>query len=332
MTDAEIVIVEPSTAPLVLLEPPIPADQHPAAVYLASLGSAKSRVAQRSALERIARELGAAGVESCPWSALRYPHVAALRARLSEGSAPATANRMLCALRGVLREAMRLGQMSAEDCARACDVRGVRGHREPAGRALEAVELAALFRACDVTTWAGSRDAALLALLYGAGLRRSEAVQLDLEHVDAVAGKLRVLGKGNKERITYAPPGALRALRIWLEKRGPEPGPLLWGVNKADRPARSRLSDRAVAGILERMALRAGVADCTPHDMRRSMISDMLDSGGDIATVQKMVGHAQVTTTAKYDRRGERAKVRTAELLQVPFDGPAEAPATQGAR
>ena len=154
-------LVSTPPAPLLELAQLEPADRHPAAVYLASLGSAKSRTSQRSALEAIARELGAAGdLNAVPWARLRYPHVAALRTRIAEKYAPATANRFLSALRGVLQQAKRLGQMSAEDCASACDVKGVKGSREPAGRALSAAELGALFRACDVATTAGARDAA----------------------------------------------------------------------------------------------------------------------------------------------------------------------------
>jgi integrase len=298
-----------------------PLDQNPAAVYLARLGSEKSRASQRSHLRRIVRLLGGEDLFSFPWARLRYQHVTALRTKIAEGSAPATANAALCALRGVLREAWKLGQMSSEDCFRACGVDGVRGSREPAGRALSQDELAALFRVCDLGTWAGARDAALLALLYGAGLRRSEAVGLDLEHVDPVSGQLRVIGKGNKERITFVPPGALRALRVWLEKRGAAPGPLFWRVRKGDQPVPARLSDRAVADILAEMGERAGVGGFTTHDCRRTWISDALDLGADLATVQKMAGHSDPTTTSKYDRRGERAKVRVAESIRVPFEG-----------
>jgi integrase len=308
-------------APLVSLATPQPADQHPAAVYLAGLGSEKSRAGMRSALGTIARELGVEDPRDVPWASLRYQHLVALRARLAASCAPATANKVLAAVRGVLREAMRLGQMSAEDCARACDVRGVRGFRMPAGRALKPGELVALFQACDGSTVAGARDAAIVGVLYGAGVRRSEAVALDLVHLDLVTGGLRVLGKGNKERSTFVPPGSLRALRAWLAARGEAPGPLFVGISKGDRPTVRRLSDRAIAFILEQVRERAGVASFTSHDMRRTCISDTLDAGGDLVTVAKMVGHAQVTTTQRYDRRGEATMVRTAELLRVPFEG-----------
>ena len=84
--------------------------------------------------------------------------------------------------------------------------------------------------------------------------------------------------------------------------------------------AKRRLTAQSVLEILRRLARKARVGSFSPHDLRRSFISDLLDSGADITTVAALAGHANVQTTARYDRRGEATKRRTAELLVVPFD------------
>lgn len=302
--------------------PTIGADQHPVVVYLAKLSPGPSRTTMREALKVIATDLGGE-VETIPWAALRYQHTQAIRTRLAARYAPASANKILAALRGVLREAMRLGQMSSEDYTRAIDLPAVRGSRLPAGRALSSGEIRALFNECDPKTTAGCRDAALLAVLYGGGLRRAEAIGLDVGDYDESTGALRVRGKGNKERTAlYATNGSAEALAAWLDVRGREPGPLFFAVNKAGRIERRRLTPHAVLLIVRRVAERAGVKTLSPHSLRRSFVSDLLDANVDITTVAAMAGHSQVTTTARYDRRGERAKKRAAELLHIPFVKP----------
>jgi site-specific recombinase XerD len=228
---------------------------------------------------------------------------------------------MLAALRGVLRECWRLGLTSAETYQRASDLEPVRGETLPAGRALGAGELRALFGVCGNTA-AGRRDAALLAVLYGAGLRRSELVGLDLADFDRVTGALTVQrGKGRKARVAYITGGAVAAVEAWLTVRGDAPGALLGAVDKAGGVTVRHLSGQAVFNILERLAAAAGVASFSPHDLRRTMISDLLDAGADVVTVQRLAGHSSVSTTSRYDRRPEAAKQRAAGLLFVPFLG-----------
>jgi integrase/recombinase XerD len=155
--------------------------------------------------------------------------------------------------------------------------------------------------------------------LYGGGLRRSEIVSLDLEDFDRATGVLKVKGKGNKERVSYVTNGARLALDAWLERRGDLPGPLFVPVTKGGTIIMRRMTDQSVLDLVRRLARRAEIPCFSPHDLRRTFIGDMLDLGVDISTVQQLAGHAQVTTTARYDRRGEHVKRRAAEMLHVPF-------------
>ena len=90
----------------------------------------------------------------------------------------------------------------------------------------------------------------------------------------------------------------------WLALRGDTPGPLFWPVTKGGKLRPRRLSAQAMLYVTRRRGRGAGVERFSPHDLRRSFISDLLDAGADLSTVQKLAGHAQVQTTARYDRRG----------------------------
>lgn len=308
----------PELSPVVTAAP----DRLPAAVYLARLAPG-SRRTLRGALDTLAALLtgNQADAMTCPWHLLRYPHTQALRAALTERYAPSTANKHLAALRGVLQEAWRLGLVDGESYHRAVDLAGVRGSTIPAGRALAAAEVRALFEACADGTPGGARDAALLALLYGGMLRRSEVVALDLADYNPEAAALAVRhGKGRQERLAYLPAGGRAAVDAWLRVRGDEPGPLLVPVRKGGRVLLRRLSSQAVLYACQKRQRQApGVVPFSPHDLRRTSIGDLLDAGADLSAVQRLAGHAQVTTTTRYDRRPEGVKRKAAELLQVPF-------------
>ena len=301
-----------------------PLSENPAAVYLASLESVSGRRTMQQALDMIAQLLtdGTANCFSIAWNKVRYQHTAALRSKLAERYQPATVNKMLSALRRVLKEAWRLGQMSAEDYQRAADVRNVKGQALPRGRELSYGEITALMGGCeDDATPAGIRDAALIAVLYGAGLRRAEVVALNYEDYDPDSGKLVIRGKRNKERTAYLDNGSFDAVNDWLTLRGSDPGPLFYPINKGRRIAKRRMTDQAVYNILRVRALKTGVRTFSPHDLRRTFVSDLLDAGADIVTVAKMAGHDQVQTTARYDRRGEEVKKKAFKLLHVPYRG-----------
>lgn len=303
---------------LVLLDE-LPADQNPAAVYLSQLADTGKRT-QAQALRVVAQVLHVDDIMRLRWSAMRYQHTAAIRAELMQHYAPATVNKTLSALRGVLYQAWKLGQMTAEDYQRAADLDAVTGTTLPAGRELSAGEISALIGACQKdNSPAGTRDAAMIALLYAAGLRRAEIVELDLADFDPNAGKLIIRGKGSKERTAYITNGALDALTDWLVIRGNESGALFYAINKGGNVQSGRLTTQAVYNMLVKRGAEAGVENFSPHDLRRTFVSDLLDKGADIATVSKMAGHANVETTARYDRRPEEAKVKASKLLHVPY-------------
>lgn len=292
-------------------------DENPVAVYLAGL-SPNSRRTMLAALDTIA-QLGlgdeAATAWDVPWPQLRFQHTQAVRSALAEKYAHTTANRMLSALRGVLKAAWKLGLISAEDYQKAASVESVRGETLPSGRALSSGELSGLLNTCAATPL-DIRDAAILSLLYGCGLRRAELVALNLSDYIKEEKELLIRGKGNKQRAV--PLGhALPALNDWLLIRGEEQGPLFWGLGNRNRGG--RLTDQAVYNMLRKRARLAGVKNLSPHDFRRTFVGDLLDAGADIVTVQKMVGHASPTTTSRYDRRDQKARHQAASLLHIPY-------------
>ena len=303
---------------------PVLADpRNPALLYLVSL-SVGSRPTQAGAIRDVARYLGTDEPITFAWHALTYAETTGVRAWAVERYAVATAQRYLAAMRGVMRQCVRLGTMTDEAYRRAVDFDPVRGANELAGRSLSSTELAALFAACNPSTPLGVRNAALLAVLYGGGLRRAELVHLDLGDLENVR-KLNVRhGKGAKARTVYLPSSAAPIVQAWLTLRGPAPGPLFYPTTGGRPDRRHRLrSDRmclhTVRLALRGLARRANVALFAPHDVRRTYAGDLLDAGADIVSVQKLMGHEQTTTTARYDRRPARARERAADLLSIPF-------------
>ena len=150
-TRAIIIGREPES--LVLMQQ-TPLDRHPAAVYLAGL-SPKGRLTMRQALDVVAGALCGedANALTCNWSRVRFQHVAALKAQLSEQYAPATVNKLLSALRGTLKAAWRLGDMSAEQYHLAASVENVKAERLPAGRHVASGELSGLMRSGLAVAW-----------------------------------------------------------------------------------------------------------------------------------------------------------------------------------
>jgi integrase/recombinase XerD len=178
-----------------------------------------------------------------------------------------------------------------------------------------------LLAAPDAATADGARDRALLELLYASGLRVSEAVGLQLGDVDLVAELVRTVGKGNRERLVPVGTQAVRALRAYLGSARPRlvgrrPTQALF-VNRRG----GALSRQWCWKLVRRYARRAGIArPLTPHVLRHSFATHLLERGADLRAVQEMLGHASISTTQVYTHV-TRERLRAVYRASHPRDG-----------
>lgn len=284
----------------------------PAATYLEQLGEG-SRRTMREALAKLAgwASDGRCDAHELPWHRLQLEHTAALRTRLSATLAPATANKHLAALRGVLKQCALHGLMSEDAYQRAIDLPPVRGASPRKTNRLGAREIQKLAATCaNDDSPAGARDEALLAILYGANLRRSEAVALEIEDFDLATGTLAVGGHSSADDSTgdesnadaddqgrrfVANADARRALERWIAVRGREPGPLFNPVNKGGRIERRRLSEQAIYIACQKRASEAGLPPTSPEDLRRADVSTPSESSAQSGSATH---HASATSPA----------------------------------
>lgn len=166
-------------------------------------------------------------------------------------------------------------------------------------------ELARIFAQPDANSINGVRDRAILELLFSSGLRVSELVGLDRDHINLKRREFMVRGKGQKDRPIFISPEAAKWVEHYLQKREDNSKPLFVrysGTKKADNSGNhSRLTARSVQRIVAKCALLAGITKkVTPHTLRHSFATDLLMNGADIRSVQAMLGHSNIATTQIY--------------------------------
>lgn len=159
-----------------------------------------------------------------------------------------------------------------------------------------------LMDAPDTTTWKGTRDRAMLETLYGAGLRVSELVGLDDDDIDLRQALLRIRGKGKKERLAPVAGCAVRALRNYLDTRDTRDFPDREnGATFINARDGHRLTTRSVRRIMQKYLNQAGLdGKLSPHSLRHSFATHMLNNGADLRTVQELLGHENLSTTQIY--------------------------------
>lgn len=211
---------------------------------------------------------------------------------------------------------------------RAATVEALTYTAELSGRYIPEGEVRALFAAALAQDGpAAQRDAAMLAVAFGAGLRRSEMCALELAHlsplVDPPGYALSVEhGKGDKARTVELYGGPARHLADWLAVRGDEPGPLWYAIRKGGFiEVGHGIGPQAAYDRLRNLVTAAGIPAMSWHDARRTLATDLLAAGVDVLTVQKVLGHASSATTQKYDRRPAAARQRAMQKVARPYYG-----------
>lgn len=219
------------------------------------------------------------------------------------GLAPASVTRCVVAVRNLHRFAVGSGQVQADVTAGMSP--GTRSRRLPKALTMDQVE--SLLAAPDTSTVEGLRDVALLELLYGTGARVSEVCALDVDDIRRVLDDpdlgLRLIGKGDKERIVPLGSYAAKAVDAWLIRGRPAWAEIGNGEHALLLNTRGRrLSRQSAWAVIRRAGEAAGldVEHLSPHSLRHSYATHLLDGGADVRVVQELLGHSSVTTTQIY--------------------------------
>ena len=234
-----------------------------------------------------------------------------------EGLAARSRARILVSMRRLLEYGVEQGALSSDLLQFSARIRLPRS----LPRVLHPDETRALIEAADPDTPLGLRDQAMLEVLYGAGLRVSELVELSLSEVDLRAGFLRVVGKGQKERVVPLGEAALEALDRYLK----ESRDVILG-NHRERTFHVFVTRRGQGMTrqnffkrLRKLALRAGVPTdrVSPHILRHAFATDLLEGGADLRSIQSMLGHADLSTTQIYTHV-DRARLQSLVEIRHP--------------
>ncbi len=170
---------------------------------------------------------------------------------------------------------------------------------------LDTEKVLLLVTAPELDNIPGLRDRAILEVLYSTGIRVSELVGLNAEDVDLIAGVIKVRGKGKKERLALLGAQAQRAVRNYLRERRPGAAGSSGAVfhNRSGR----RLSDRSVRRIIDKYVRKCGIEQkISPHSIRHSFATHLLNNGADLRSVQELLGHKNLSTTQIYTHLGSR--------------------------
>jgi len=293
----------------------------PVTLYLNSLAPSGQR-SMRSLLQTAANIFEFEGqIERMPWPLLQYHHFAQVISTLkANGKATNTINLTIAACKGVMKACFNLGLIKAEQLMQINEVKRVRGKKLPSGRSLTQQEIRLLIATCKRDkTIIGKRDLAIIALMLATGLRRSEVINLNIADYNTRNGELVVMaGKGNKQRIAYIQKAPRQLIRLWLNCRGMDEGTIFYSINN-NQALNKKMTSQSVYDMLKKRSTQAKINHCSPHDLRRTFVTKLLESGVDLNTVRQLAGHSDIQTTARYDLRDtkEQKKIMKQTIFLV---------------
>jgi len=229
--------------------------------------------------------------------------VEAYRAHLlAQGLAPSSINVQLAALRKLASEAAARGLLAPDVAARIGTVEGAKQAGIRAGNWLTREQAQTLLRLPDAETLQGQRDQALLALLIGCGLRRSELSALTIEHIQPRDGRwviVDLVGKGSRVRTVPMPAWAKASIDRWTANAGFATGRIMRPVNKAGQLAGTSMTAQSIFEVVERYSEKLGIR-VAPHDLRRTFAKLAHKGHAPLEQIQLSLGHASVQTTERY--------------------------------
>ena len=292
--------------------------QCPYQLYLARL-SPNSRRSIQAQLEGIADVMGWPLVDlPAKLACVDYAQALSIQnTLLREGFAPRSINRAMMAIRGVVKAAVITNQVDQQHYLNLQSVPKVK-HGQHAGTPLTVHQVRKLFRLlAQNRTPLGLRNYAIFAVMLGCGLRRSEVADLNIGHYDREKRTLFVAqGKGNKSRTVYLPDWVQVTIEDWVEARTDESGFLFCTVKRGGHAHTGNpINGELVYSLVKRYFKELGLPTVTPHDLRRTYITRLLDQGADLNTVRQMAGHSDISTTVIYDKRDDKTMRKAADEL-----------------
>ena len=235
----------------------------------------------------------------------------------ARGLGSVSINVRITAVRKLAVEAADNGLLAPELAAGITRVKGAKSTGVRVGNWLSIQQAQKLLNAPDVTTKKGLRDRAMLAVLLGCGLRRSEVAALTLKHIQQRDNRwciVDLVGKHGRVRTIPMPTWVKVAIDAWTAAAGLTEGHVLRPVTRGDQVQGERMTEKVVWQLLQPYAVAAGVPGIAPHDLRRSCAKMCRAAGGELEQIQLLLGHASVQTTERY--LGTRQ-----DLVHAPNDG-----------